>query len=232
MSEETIEKVVADAFTRVQEAYARREDAERRSTLLIFPVHHVQHNRKLYVRMCEQELRFAFVEAFNDAFRGTNLSYSVETPTIDRYLFSASNTSTAHGLNDQLPCISPYGEPGFFDLVIYEGRDIACLIEFKARNPVIGKYAKDLLKLSNPIEDGKEGTGSPLRYFIQMVESYDHLTIQSIKGKLKELSEQGKYTQGKKPVRCICYSLGKRHSGEQQGKRIIDLTFPLRRFSA
>lgn len=228
MSEETMENIINDAFMRVQEAYARRGDAAGRSTLLVFPIHHVQHNGKLYVRMCEQELRFAFVEAFNEAFRGTNLSYSVETPTIDRYLFSVSKTSTEHGLNDQLPCISPYGEPGFFDLVIYEGHDVACLIEFKARNPVPEKYAKDLLKLSNPIEDGKEGTGAPLRYFIQMVESYDHLTIQSIKGKLKELSEQSKYTQGKKPVRCICYSLARRHSGEQQGKRIIDLTFPLR----
>ena len=229
MSKEAIEKVIARAFTKVQEAYEADERTTERSTLLVFPRYtHSACSTKLRTRMCEQELRFAFAEALCEEFRGTDLSYSIETPTQGRYLLSVSNTSTQHGLNDQLPCISEYGESGCFDLVIYEGKDIAYLIEFKARNPKIEQYAKDLLKLSNPIEDGKEGTGNAHRYFIQLVESSDRLTIRSIRDKLTQLSGEEKYTLGKKPVRCLCYSLRHHSEGKPEGKKIIDLTFPLR----
>ncbi len=142
---------------------------------LVFPK-----KRDNKTRISEQELRFTFVEVFNEYCnqKGLQLYYSVETPTNDSY----------SGFSKGKPKVDPDGQSANFDLVVHEAVDKdgqmqlkrVCFIEFKACNAEKSEHEKDLLKLRND-ENGKEGI---LRYFVETVKSYNNGTLSSLKNKI------------------------------------------------
>lgn len=92
------------------------------------------------------------------------------------------------------------GRSGEFDMVIFELDEKRkklirkCLIEFKAKNASELDHKKDFVKLS----DSKEGGNGVLRYFIEILESYDEATISSLREKIASKSDITGF---------VCYSL-------------------------
>jgi hypothetical protein len=132
-------------------------------------------------RISEQELRFAFVEAFNAYCdeNKINLFYSIETPTRKRYYFSGSDPKNV-SQNER-------GRSAEFDLVIFdENLKRACLIEFKAKSAKPKDYKKDLLKLYKEIEKND----SIMCYFINVFGSSRRDTLPKMKNKIKLYAEE------------------------------------------
>ena len=199
-----IEKIITDAFKRVQNAYANHREGyssipleeNNPSTILVYPrfFHGSAATNSEYTRVSsEQEMRFAFIETFKDYFenREEKLYLSVETPTIARYGFSKGKLQIYESSSTQ-------GRSGNFDLVVHdENLNRVCLIEFKNNYPGNEKadegkryreIQKDFLKLANPKENNSldKNTGeteNSLRYFVHTVISYDK---QRIEDRLKE----------------------------------------------
>ncbi len=199
-----IEKIITDAFIRVQNAYAHRRESyssipledNNPSSLLVYPqyFHGSPATNSEFTRVSsEQEIRFAFIEAFKDYFenRDEKLYYSVETPTVERYGFSKGKLQIYESSSTQ-------GRSGNFDLVVHdESLNRVCLIEFKNGYPGNEKakegekyreIQKDFLKLANPkenkvLENNTGETEDSLRYFVHTVTSYDK---QRIEERLKE----------------------------------------------
>ena len=207
-----IDDIVVDAFTRINYAYQYHREgvinedsapkAGETKTRIVFP-----HFSNGETRISEQELRFAFVEAFNasQAVKDNNLFYSVETPTRLKYKGFSSDPQQ----NDN-------GRSGEFDMVIFnEKQERVCLIEFKANNADATEHKKDLLKLN------EEGDGI-LTYFIEVLKSYttgdeETKTIGSLKRKIKLNNKEGK-------TLIRCYALeGNRRSNNKKGEDISHL---------
>ena len=130
---------------------------------LVFPKY-----RDDKTRISEQELRFCFVEVFNEYcnLKELPLYYSVETPTSGIYNFKGK---------------TPKQQSGNIDLVIYNDKlKRVCLIEFKACNAEKSEHEKDLLKLNNE----EKGNEDLLRYFVETVKSYNNGTLSSLKNKI------------------------------------------------
>ena len=120
----------------------------------------------------QQELRFAFVEAFNEICEREKLPwrYAVEVPTNDTYCFKGE------------PCVSKNGQSAMFDTVIFDEKDDRrILIEFKGNNPQTKLYEKDFVKLTNPAEYPEDN--QCLSYFIQLLRSNDNKTLKSLNKK-------------------------------------------------
>ena len=177
-----IESVINRTFKIIQEVYDNQQElngikGKGSGSRIIFPM-----KRGTETRISEQELRFIFVEQLNKEIEGMwDIYYSVETPTMDTYYFKGDNP----GRKDD-------GQSANFDLVIHDSnfKRIA-LIEFKANNPVEHEYKKDFSKLNNE----KEGDGL-LRYFIEIVKTFDNGTCKNIHEKI----------QGNESI-FLCYSL-------------------------
>ena len=206
-----IDDIVVDAFNRINYAYQhhregiKNEDVEpnegETKTRIIFPCYCKDN---CDTRISEQELRFAFVEAFNasQAVKDENLFYSIETPTRLKYKDFSSD-----------PKQDESGRSGEFDMVIFnEDQERVCLIEFKANNADETDHEKDFLKLE------KEGDGI-LTYFIEVLKSYttgeeETKTIGSLKRKIKLNNKDGK-------TLIRCYALeGNRWSKDKKGEDI------------
>ena len=151
------------------------------------------------VRYSEQELRFLFVEQFNQYCQNNHLNwfYSVETPTKYKYRFSEEKDT---------PKVDPEkGQSAMFDLTIYNKQfNRIALIEFKAGNPAEEDFTKDFLKL-------REEGADILTFFIMYVQSYqrnddpNYDTIASLHRKIEEPTDaKGKFKQGTK---LYCYVL-------------------------
>lgn len=208
-----IDGIVQDAFNRI--AYAYRNHCENSPkisynglTRLVFPSY-----ANGDTRISEQELRFAFVEAFNNSkeVEDHNLFYSIETPTIRRYKGFAKGKPEViqKGKND--------GRSAAFDLVIFDKNlKRVCLIEFKARTASENNHKKDLLKLKT------EGEGI-LRYFIELEESFNEGTIKSLYNKV---FCKGGYNEDKKTeFKCFVLNVKDKDGilcGEDISKRVID----------
>lgn len=206
-----IEKIITNAFKKVQNAYdCHKEQAEKQKpvsyddTAIVFPMYGEHRNPKNKTRISEQELRFAFVEAFNEENKDKKYYYSVETPTNSKYLVKGENTPRI------IPQNKKGGKSGQFDLVIHDSNmNRICLIEFKAGSPSEKEIKKDLLKLANHDEDIDDT--NPLLYFIHLVEndltSNDRLNLQNARDWLP-------MAQGLTNYRCNvifrCYSLKKK----------------------
>ena len=207
-----IDKVVVDEYSRINYAYQYHREgvinedsapkAGETKTRIVFP-----HFSNGETRISEQELRFAFVEAFNasQAVMENNLFYSVETPTRLKYKDFSSAPKQDNG-----------GRSGEFDMVIFNDKqERVCLIEFKANNADATEHKKDLLKLN------EEGDGI-LTYFIEVLKSYtagdeETKTIGSLKRKIKLNNKEGK-------TLIRCYALeGNRRSNNKNGKDISHL---------
>lgn len=189
-----IDNILNDTFKRLNYAYrcnnevdpedkkTQNEDKkphkEEIKTRLIFP-----RKRDKTPHVSEQELRFAFVEAFikSGNKRNHDLYYSIETPTTETYSFTGKGRRS-----------------GNFDVVIFNGNmQRVCLIEFKANNPDISKHKKDFEKLTN----SKESKNAELRYFVEIVENDNSRTSKNLKEKLI------KPKPGQQPIIVIAYSL-------------------------
>ena len=148
-------------------------------------------------RLSEQELRFVFVEKFNQycSLHGLPWYYSVETPTDFKYIFSDHN-------NKIEPRKDENGQSAMVDLAIHgENLKRLALIEFKALNPDASCFDKDFVKLENEPAD--------LTFFIMYVKSHDIGTINSLKLKIGKKSENTEF---------ICFDLTK---GEEIHKEIL-----------
>jgi len=124
-----IDNIINNAVKRIKFAYQYRKEAcdnakdrdsikkieHNISTLLVFPSYSENNELNGNTRISEQELRFAFVEAFNDSnyMKNNNYFYSIETPT--RYKYSNFSSSTK-----EKPTFNEDGKSGEFDLVIFD----------------------------------------------------------------------------------------------------------------
>ena len=188
-----IDEIIELAFERVQYAYDNNKETEPKEnsehkTRLVFPSYSNNKTRK-----SEQELRFCFVEAFNEYVVKEELPlyYSVETPTRDKY----------SGFSTKNPQRDDNGRSGEFDLVIFELEEgemkRRCLIEFKANNASQKSHDKDFCKLNNKNEYKEDVL---LRYFIELIYGYDNGTLNSLNKKTNK---------NKKRTHFLCYSLEK-----------------------
>lgn len=159
-----ISEIIDESFKRLAEIYkcnvvGKPSEVSR----LIFPRYRISNE----IRISEQELRFIFVEVFNQYCdeNGLDLLYSVETPSLDKYDFKVN------------PQTSENGQSAMFDLVIFDKHFTRrALIEFKANNADEKSHRKDIVKLINP----QEGSESVLRCFIEVVENSNNRTIESL----------------------------------------------------
>ena len=182
-SKEHIDNIIDQTFKRLELAYMNHREGQigksinhkKGESRLVFPCYN---NKKREIRMSEQELRFVFVETFNEYCDGKlNWFYSVETPTEDKYKF------TENGKNLDKPKRGE-GQSANFDLTISNDKgELLALIEFKAKNTKPFSYAKDFCKLWNP----KEGNSNVLRYFINVLDKADKNTSDNIQAKLDNL---------------------------------------------
>ena len=160
--------IINISFKRLSNVYNdNKQNRTSTASRLVFP-HYRKSNT---LRISEQELRFIFVEVFNQYCdeNGLNLFYSIETPSLDTYDFTRT------------PQRSDYGQSAMFDLVIFdEDYKRRALIEFKANNAGDKEHEKDLVKLSNR----NEGSEDVLRYFIEIIDNYDGGTTSSLARKL------------------------------------------------
>ena len=124
-------------------------------------------------RVSEQELKQIFIEQLNKEIeKGWDVYYSVETPTEKKYRFEGKDKPEQ---NDS-------GRSANFDLVIHNNKfERIALIEFKANNPKLNDYLKDLVKLNEENHEGKV-----LRYFVQIVKNSDKGTENSLQKKMKD----------------------------------------------
>ena len=127
------------------------------TTRLVFPrfFHGKADKTTGWTRISEQELRFAFVQAFNEYVREHDCDYyySVETPTESYYTFSKEE----NGKRKKIEPIIGKGQSGNLDLSIYDKcLNRICIIEFKSGyiSPQAIKEVK--AKLLNKKERGKE----------------------------------------------------------------------------
>lgn len=187
-----IRDLAKEAFKRIDYAYRYQREGKHHNgcgeiTRLVFP----QYSDGV-TRISEQELRFAFVEAFNGSpvVMAKNYYYSIETPTQCKYKGFSSNPQVAK---------DGEGRSGEFDMAIYNGKlERICLIEFKANNPGPIEHKKDLLKLKT--EGQLKRQGEICRYFIEVLRSYNNGTIPNLKNKVQQENEDNKTV-------VLCYSL-------------------------
>ena len=181
--EKYVEEIIRLTFSRLGEAYEKHREREISHPLkhlegesrLVFPCY--GKHRRYKTRISEQELRFAFVEAFNIYCdeKELNLFYSVEVPTKGTYLGFADRNEEPRIAKDK-----EHGRSAEFDLVIYdENLNRICLVEFKALNANEHDHKKDFVKLNNIEEEGY------LRYFIEIVKSANNGTYKNIHGKIQ-----------------------------------------------
>lgn len=165
-------------------------------------------------RISEQELRFAFVEAFNEVCNGKdgkNWFYSVETPTKDKY----SGFSETPQRGGDKP------RSAEFDMVIFDEKmNRICMIEFKANNADDLDHKKDQLKLNNKYENNEEVP----TFFVGVIKSYTDTGRKNTIETLAKKFELGKLTNydyiiGNKTY-YYCYALEGKNSME--GENISD----------
>lgn len=155
-----IEEILKGTFDRLRKLYDSKDEQKyvsaQTSSRLVFPTY-----REKGIRVSEQELRFMFIDEFNRYCNENNINdvfYSVETPTKDKYTFSHKGEEISPKVGN--------GKSGNFDLTLLDAnKSRLCLIEFKAGNVSKQSFEEVLVKLANPVEDGK------LRYIIHMVEN-------------------------------------------------------------
>ena len=199
--DDIIKVVTMNTFESLNQCYTNREtkngcspNRKGSESNLIFPMY--SDGRP---RISEQELRFVFIEEFNKYVNNgkTEWSYSIETPTMGKYVFTDSTGKKTPRIADVRDHENGIGQSALFDMVIYDknGKRVS-LIEFKALNPDKECYKKDFVKLNND----EEGDNTVCRYFIMIVQNYTKRTIESISEKIRN--------RGK--VQFQCYSLQKK----------------------
>ena len=198
MKNEEIQKhigaIIDQTFKTLRLVYANHQENSPRKpdvgiSRIIFPQYSEQY-RNGETRLSEQELRFLFVEKFNQYcdFYDLPWFYSVETPTEYKYVFSEK------GEKEDNPHKAEDGEKGqsaMVDFAIHDAElNRIALVEFKALNPDKLCFTKDFAKLNaEPVEN---------TYFVMYVKSHDAGTIDSLN--LKVSTDIGK-------AKFYCYDL-------------------------
>lgn len=166
---ETLMKAVLDRTTEIvnyayqyhRESHANVPLREKKpTTRLVFPRFFNRKEDKTtgWTRISEQELRFAFVQAFNEYVceHKCKYYYSVEPPTADSYKFSESTNSRRKKIEPKIG----EGQSGNFDMVIYdENLKRVCLIEFKCGYVTPQAINEVKAKLTNKTELGENAQG-------------------------------------------------------------------------
>ena len=163
---------------------SRKANKQASGSRLIFPCYSRTY-RKEERRISEQEMRFVFIEQFNQYCEenGWDAYYSVETPTEWEYRFLGEDKPHKTEAGD--------GQSAMVDVCIHNSQgERLCLIEFKAGNPEPFSYIKDLVKLS---AEGKLG------FFVQLLKSQNKATWNSIKGKISD---------DLKGINYVCHTFG------------------------
>lgn len=223
-----IEKILEDTYDEIYNVYIENKEISKKNpvcgkskSLIVFPKYKGNDDKdkedntsdegedpyKDGTRISEQELRFIFVEKFNQHVnKNRNFFYSVETPTTKSYVFNEDNGG---------PKVDSGGVSARIDLVIMtkgagEFKRVA-LIEFKAHNPGANDYRKDICKLINEEENNPEC----VKYFIQII------NVKNQKRTLKNITEKIKDTnalkeKGKKLEYCINYRCFNIHPDVEQ----------------
>ncbi len=218
-----IEAIIKATFSALNDINKTQKEGENKTptgkvSRLIFPQYSTIH-RGGETRYSEQELRFLFVEKFNQycAFHNLPWFYSVETPTEHKYLLSKKGETL------DVPEVDVDGaKSAMIDMAIH-GQDLEriALIEFKANNPKDSCYTKDFLKLREEAQN-KEDLQT---FFVMYVESYDDDTIASLNEKIemKKDGEDKKYKSSR--TKFYCYSLSDERKKwiVSDGKRIDDV---------
>lgn len=226
-----IDSILKETFKEISNAYKwqkeKRDNSESAAgsskSLIVFPKYkdtNDTNDKKYKTRVSEQELRFIFVETFNNHFNNNrNKFYSVETPTNKSYVFDKDNGGpkvvSDKGKNEKNKGVSAR-----IDLVIMAKEadgtfKRVALIEFKAHNPDVNDYKKDICKLINEEENNPEC----LKYFIQII------NVKNLKRTLKNITEKIKDTnalkeKGKKLEYCINYRCFNIHPDVEQKEMI------------
>lgn len=153
---EHIETILDETFTLIDNIYLHHREGFAFSPFeesrLVFPRYSLKHKddttRKAETRVSEQELRFAFVEKFNEKCRKEHWPYyySIETPTDKRYVFQKETEPRVANKDE--------GVSGQFDLVVYSDKgERICYLEFKAGMSPKKAFAKDFLKQTKEAKD-------------------------------------------------------------------------------
>lgn len=223
-----IDSILKETFKEISNAYKwqkeKRDNSESAAgsskSLIVFPKYKDTNDKKYKTRVSEQELRFIFVETFNNHFNNNrNKFYSVETPTNKSYVFDKDNGGpkvvSDKGKNEKNKGVSAR-----IDLVIMAKEadgtfKRVALIEFKAHNPDVNDYKKDICKLINEEENNPEC----LKYFIQII------NVKNLKRTLKNITEKIKDTnalkeKGEKLEYCINYRCFNIHPDVEQKEMI------------
>jgi len=150
--------IVNEAYMHHREFHAKTPLMEGKpSTLLVFPrfFHGKEDKTTGWTRISEQELRFAFVQAFHEYVceHKCKYYYSVEPPTVDSYTFS----KVEDGKRKKIDPIIGEGQSGNFDMAIYdENLKRVCLIEFKSGYVTPQAINEVKAKLTNKKELGEK----------------------------------------------------------------------------
>lgn len=167
---EHVEAILNRSFKTLQAVYVSQKEGDAnlrtsRLSRIIFPI-----KREESLRVCEQELRFVFVEQLNiEIEQGWDVFYSVETPT--EYAYS--------GFSSGNPKCDINGRSGAFDLVIHDNAlKRVALLEFKAHDAKKGDYKKDFCKLESEKRD--------CVFFVNILENVTKSTFRSVHEKIKD----------------------------------------------
>ena len=158
-------------------------------TALVFPSLYDENREKTELRFSEQEARFAFT-AVLEGEENKEYCYSVETPTIDKYVFSEygdpvpriateedklSNKNENKDMGEETEeGKSTKGQSASVDICLWQEGN-PCYIEFKANNPKQQDFSKDFLKLLYDLYD--INFGNKKNYFIHVIDSFNDKKI-------------------------------------------------------
>ena len=123
------------------------------------------------VRISEQELRFPFIEYFLKDHLLSEYSYSIETPTILKYIFSRNGKKITPTPEADI------GRKGNIDVTIFKGDKRIAIIEFKMDGSH-HSHAKDFIKLKSEPGD------CLIRLFVEIYTATQENNISKITDKL------------------------------------------------
>jgi hypothetical protein len=193
---ERIVEILDRTFQVIDQCYFYNDEASNKADFskvgsrLVFPCYSKQY-RQGERRLSEQELRFLFIEKFNQycQYTGWDVYYSVETPTDWKYRFSGVKRPQKVENGDD-------GQSAMIDVCVHNNQgERICLIEFKAGNPEAFCYEKDFVKLT---EEHR------LSFFVQLLERQNSGTEKSIIDKIKKCVNDTNY---------VCHTIESNYRG-------------------